>query len=59
MAAQHALELAARQAFLAIPAGRFGTPEEVAQAVVYLAADESAWTLGTEIVVDGGRMLNG
>lgn len=42
-----------------IPAGRFGTPEEVAQAVVYLAADESAWTLGTEIVVDGGRMLNG
>ncbi|CAB3769039.1 SDR family oxidoreductase [Paraburkholderia solisilvae] len=42
-----------------IPTGRFGRPEEVAKAVVYLAADESAWTLGAEIVVDGGRTLNG
>ena len=41
-----------------IPLGRFGTPEEVAKAVLYLASDESRWTLGTEIVVDGGRMLN-
>lgn len=42
-----------------IPFGRFGKPEEVAKAVVYLASDESAWTIGTEIVVDGGRTLNG
>ncbi|MCJ2074017.1 SDR family oxidoreductase [Methylobacterium sp. J-030] len=42
-----------------IPAGRFGTAEEVADAVVYLASDEARWTLGAEIVVDGGRMLNG
>ncbi|MFG1427963.1 SDR family oxidoreductase [Roseixanthobacter glucoisosaccharinicivorans] len=42
-----------------IPAGRFGTPEEVANAVLYLASDESRWTLGAEIVVDGGRTLNG
>lgn len=42
-----------------IPFGRFGKPEEVAKAVVYLASDESAWTIGSEIVVDGGRMLNG
>ncbi|KQV90372.1 short-chain dehydrogenase [Massilia sp. Root351] len=42
-----------------IPAGRFGTPEEVAKAVLYLASDESRWTVGAEIVVDGGRMLNG
>lgn len=42
-----------------IPAGRFGTPEEVANAVLYLASDESCWTLGAEIVVDGGRTLNG
>jgi NAD(P)-dependent dehydrogenase (short-subunit alcohol dehydrogenase family) len=42
-----------------IPAGRFGTPEEVANAVLYLASDESRWTLGAEITVDGGRMLNG
>jgi NAD(P)-dependent dehydrogenase (short-subunit alcohol dehydrogenase family) len=43
----------------AIPSGRFGTPEEVAKAVVYLASDESRWTVGSEIVVDGGRLLNG
>jgi len=41
-----------------IPLGRFGTPEEVAKAVLYLASDESRWTVGTEIVVDGGRLLN-
>lgn len=42
-----------------IPAGRFGLPEEVAKAVLYLASDESRWTVGSEIIVDGGRMLNG
>lgn len=42
-----------------IPFGRFGKPEEVAKAVIYLASDESAWTVGSEIVVDGGRTLNG
>lgn len=42
-----------------IPLGRFGMPEEIASAVVYLASDESAWTVGAEIVVDGGRTLNG
>lgn len=42
-----------------IPFGRFGTPEEVAMAVLYLASDESRWTVGSEIVVDGGRTLNG
>lgn len=41
----------------AIPAGRFGTPEEIAKAVVYLASDESKWTIGSEIIVDGGRRL--
>jgi NAD(P)-dependent dehydrogenase (short-subunit alcohol dehydrogenase family) len=41
-----------------IPLGRFGTPEEIAKAVLYLASDESRWTVGSEIVVDGGRMLN-
>jgi NAD(P)-dependent dehydrogenase (short-subunit alcohol dehydrogenase family) len=42
-----------------IPFGRFGTPEEVAKAVVYLASDEAKWTVGAEIIVDGGRTLNG
>jgi len=40
-----------------IPMGRFGTPEEIAKAVVYLASDESRWTVGTELIVDGGRTL--
>ena len=37
-----------------IPAGRFGKPQEVAQAVLYFASDESAWTVGSEIIIDGG-----
>ncbi|HUO15743.1 MAG TPA: SDR family oxidoreductase [Verrucomicrobiae bacterium] len=37
-----------------IPAGRMGTPLEVAQAVVYFASDESAFTVGSELVIDGG-----
>jgi NAD(P)-dependent dehydrogenase (short-subunit alcohol dehydrogenase family) len=41
-----------------IPFGRLGKPEEVAKAVVYFASDESAWTIGSEIIVDGGRALN-
>ncbi len=36
------------------PMGRFGRPEEVASAAVYLASDESSFTTGTEIRVDGG-----
>jgi NAD(P)-dependent dehydrogenase (short-subunit alcohol dehydrogenase family) len=42
-----------------IPLGRFGTSDEVAKAVLYLASDESRWTVGSEIVLDGGRLLNG
>jgi NAD(P)-dependent dehydrogenase (short-subunit alcohol dehydrogenase family) len=37
-----------------IPAGRLGTPRDIADAFVYLAADESAWVTGTTLVVDGG-----
>jgi NAD(P)-dependent dehydrogenase (short-subunit alcohol dehydrogenase family) len=45
----------ARQRSLARhPMGRFGKAEEVAQAALYLASDESAFTTGTEIRVDGG-----
>jgi NAD(P)-dependent dehydrogenase (short-subunit alcohol dehydrogenase family) len=35
------------------PTGRFGEPDEVAHAVVYLASDESSWTSGTAFLVDG------
>jgi len=39
-----------------IPLGRLGTPDEVANVVLFLASTESSFILGTEIVVDGGRM---
>lgn len=37
-----------------IPAGRFGNPSEIAKAVVFLASDESAFTVGSELIIDGG-----
>jgi len=37
-----------------VPAGRFGIPSEIAHAVVYLASDESAFTVGSELMIDGG-----
>jgi NAD(P)-dependent dehydrogenase (short-subunit alcohol dehydrogenase family) len=41
-----------------IPLGRFGRPEDVVNAALYLASDESAWTTGTAFVVDGGISVN-
>ena len=37
-----------------IPMGRFGQPDEVANGVLYLASDESAYVTGSELVIDGG-----
>lgn len=37
-----------------IPAGRFGTPEEVSHAIMFLASDEAAYITGEYISVDGG-----
>jgi 2-keto-3-deoxy-L-fuconate dehydrogenase len=48
----------ARRAFVARqPLGRLGTAEEIAAMAVYLASDESAFTTGTNMVVDGGVSL--
>jgi NAD(P)-dependent dehydrogenase (short-subunit alcohol dehydrogenase family) len=37
-----------------IPAGRRGDPSEIAKAVVFLASDEAAFTVGAELTIDGG-----
>jgi NAD(P)-dependent dehydrogenase (short-subunit alcohol dehydrogenase family) len=37
-----------------IPLGRRGAPKEIADAVVFLASDESAFTVGSELIIDGG-----
>ena len=40
------------------PTGRFGKPDEVVALAVYLASDESAWTNGASMVIDGGISVN-
>jgi NAD(P)-dependent dehydrogenase (short-subunit alcohol dehydrogenase family) len=46
---------ASAQRFMAqIPMKRFGTPEEIAKAVLFLCTSDSAYILGAEIAVDGG-----
>jgi len=42
-----------------IPAGRFGTPEEVAEVVLFLLCDESRYITGEVIQIDGGLGLLG
>jgi NAD(P)-dependent dehydrogenase (short-subunit alcohol dehydrogenase family) len=36
------------------PIGRFGKPEEIAAAVIWLCSDLSAFVTGTGVVLDGG-----
>jgi meso-butanediol dehydrogenase/(S,S)-butanediol dehydrogenase/diacetyl reductase len=38
------------------PAGRLGTPDDIANAFVYLASDEAAWVTGVALPVDGGLL---
>ncbi len=40
------------------PTGRFGKPEEIVNMAIYLASDESRWTNGASLVVDGGITVN-
>jgi 3-oxoacyl-[acyl-carrier protein] reductase len=47
-----------RQAYLAsVPAGRMGTPDDIAHAVSFLASDGAGFITGQRIVIDGGRGL--
>ncbi len=40
------------------PSGRFGRPEDVVNCALYLASDESDWTNGAVMVIDGGITSN-
>lgn len=42
-----------------VPMGRFGRPEEVAEAILFLCSDRSAFITGHALVVDGGECLAG
>ena len=54
-AVEHGAEWTQRDQWLdQYPAGRFGTPEEVADATLFLASDMSSFVNGTQLVVDGG-----
>jgi len=47
---------AEKDAYLAtIPAGRWGAPEDIGWAAVYLASDEAAFVTGQTIAVNGGK----
>ena len=47
-----------REAYLAsVPAGRMGTPEDIAHAVSFLASAGAGFITGQRIIVDGGRGL--
>jgi 2-keto-3-deoxy-L-fuconate dehydrogenase len=48
----------ARKAFIARqPMGRLGKPEEIAALALHLAAEESAYTTGTAVIIDGGLTM--
>ena len=51
---QEALQQMAGQLVEKVPMRRFGQPEEIARAALFLASEDSPFMLGEELVVDGG-----
>jgi NAD(P)-dependent dehydrogenase (short-subunit alcohol dehydrogenase family) len=51
---QEALQQMAGQLVEKVPMRRFGQPEEIARAALFLASEDSSFMLGEELVVDGG-----
>ncbi len=51
---QEAVEVMAKNIIAQIPMNRFGLPDEIAKAVLFLSTSDSSYILGAEIAVDGG-----
>jgi 3-oxoacyl-[acyl-carrier protein] reductase len=45
---------AAKRAAEAVPLGRVGRAEDIANAIVFLLSDKASWITGTDLIVDGG-----
>jgi NAD(P)-dependent dehydrogenase (short-subunit alcohol dehydrogenase family) len=54
LASSPAGEQRRKMIYAATPVGRFGTPDEIAKAAVFLASDDASYVTGIELFVDGG-----
>jgi 2-hydroxycyclohexanecarboxyl-CoA dehydrogenase len=50
-------EAARRELAASVPLGRLGRPRDIAEAVVFLASDESEWCTGQALSIDGGMSI--